>query len=92
MKIEVIYALPDHADRMILDLPEGTSAQDALAQSGLLQRHPEILQDKLALGVYGKAVAQDATLKEGDRLEVYRPLKMDPKEARRLRGTKSRRA
>lgn len=88
MKVEVIYALPDAVDRVTLELPEGTSARAAFDQSGLLQRHPEILEERLSLGVYGKAVAEDAALKEGDRLEVYRPLRMDPKEIRRLRARK----
>ena len=59
---------------------------DAVHAAGILARHPEIDLRKHKLGIYGKVVAADAPLAEGDRVEVYRPLALDPKEARRRRA------
>ena len=90
MDIEVVYARADGADCVRLDLPRGATALNAVRASGLLERHPEIAQHPLKLGVYGRAVRPDALLAEGDRVEIYRPLAMDPKEARRRRAAAQR--
>jgi putative ubiquitin-RnfH superfamily antitoxin RatB of RatAB toxin-antitoxin module len=84
MRVEVVYALPGGEDTVILSLAPGATASDAVAASGLGDRHPEIGRCKL--GICGKVVAPGARLAEGDRVEVYRPLLVDPKEARRRRA------
>jgi putative ubiquitin-RnfH superfamily antitoxin RatB of RatAB toxin-antitoxin module len=66
-----------------VDVPAGATLADALAASGLLQAHPEV-QD-LPVGIWGRKESMGATLRERDRIEVYRPLRCDPKEARRIR-------
>jgi putative ubiquitin-RnfH superfamily antitoxin RatB of RatAB toxin-antitoxin module len=86
MEVEVVYALPGGADTVRVSLPAGATAADAVRASGLLERHPEIGLRELRLGVYGKAVGPQAALGNGDRVEIYRPLAVDPKEARRQRA------
>ena len=80
MKIEVVDARPGAARVVNVDLPAGATVRDALAASGL-EGH--------AFGVFGKRVELDQPLKDGDRVEVYRPLAIDPKEARRRRARKA---
>jgi putative ubiquitin-RnfH superfamily antitoxin RatB of RatAB toxin-antitoxin module len=70
-------AYPDGAQARSLNLPAGATVRDALAASGL-EAH--------ACGIFGKRVALDRKLAEGDRVEIYRPLAIDPKEARRRRA------
>lgn len=84
----MVYALPAGEDAVALTLPAGATAADALRASGLLERHPEIGCPKL--GVYGRLVAAATPLADGDRVEVYRPLLVDAKEARRRRALKRR--
>jgi uncharacterized protein len=66
-------------------LPAGASIDDALQASGLLQAHRELDPARCAVGVWGRKHALTDALRDRDRVEVYRPLKVDPKEARRLR-------
>ena len=87
MRIEVVYALPDGHDIVELNLAAGATAADAVKASGIAARHPEI--DPSRLGIFGRRVAGDTRLAEGDRVEIYRPLALDPKEARRERARRS---
>jgi putative ubiquitin-RnfH superfamily antitoxin RatB of RatAB toxin-antitoxin module len=81
MKIEVVYALPENARALSVELAPGATVQDALAASGFrIQNH--------AVGIFGKRVALEHPLADGDRVEIYRPLAMDPKEARKRRAQK----
>lgn len=83
--VEVVYcAAPGHADLVQLHLPPGTTLADALQASGLLQRHA-LETDGLSAGVWGRVHALDGVLRDRDRVEIYRPLQVDPKEARRQR-------
>ena len=88
MKVEVVYALPVAADAVSVNLPAGATLRDAVLASGVLQRHPEIALEKQAFGIFGKRAALDARLAPGDRVEVYRALAIDPKEARRRRAAR----
>ena len=76
---------PGEVDELELRLPVGASVDTALQASGLAQRHPGIDLSALAVGVWGKVRARGDALRDADRVEVYRPLQVDPKEARRLR-------
>lgn len=89
MKVEVVYALPDGADVVIVEVATGASLREAVAASGLLERHPEI--DPERVGVFGDARDADSIAAEGDRVELYRTLLQDPKEARRTRARRSKR-
>ena len=66
-------------------LPSGATLVEALQASGVLERHPGIELATAKVGVWGKLAALDTPLRDGDRVELYRPLMVDPKEARRLR-------
>jgi putative ubiquitin-RnfH superfamily antitoxin RatB of RatAB toxin-antitoxin module len=65
---------------------EGTTAQQAVEQSGILQQFPEIDPTQLKLGIFSKAIKSETVLRERDRVEIYRPLIADPKAVRRSRA------
>jgi len=88
--VEVAYAQPDCQVLLRLRVATGTSAGEAVRQSGLLQRFAEIDSQNLTIGIFGDPVSPCAPLAQGDRVEIYRPLQVDPKEARRLRAARSR--
>lgn len=92
MKVEVVYALPRGEDCVVVTVPAGATLREVVVASGLLRRHPEIDLAKQKIGVYGKLRPADASAAEGDRIEIYRPLAADPKEARRRRAARARKA
>ncbi|KAB8049523.1 RnfH family protein [Janthinobacterium rivuli] len=85
--VQVCYALPDSAFLRSLHVPAGTTIEQAVAQSGLLQAVPGIDLAVNMVGIYGKRKPLDTVLRQHDRVEVYRPLQADPKEARRRRAS-----
>ena len=86
MKVVVAYSpSPRDVDLVSLSLPEGATVLDALKASGLIERHPEIDPSQMKLGGWGKLREPHDVLRDADRVEVYRPLLVDPKEARRQR-------
>jgi putative ubiquitin-RnfH superfamily antitoxin RatB of RatAB toxin-antitoxin module len=88
LHVEVIYALAQRQERVLLDLPPDSTVQDALQASGLPQR---LSSRKFGrLGVWGRPVTAETMLRDRDRVEIYRPLIADPKEVRRERAAKSR--
>ncbi len=90
--VEVVYcAASGQVDSTALQLPAGALLGDALVQSGVLQRHG-LQGARLSCGVWGKVGGLDAVLRERDRVEIYRPLTVDPKEARRLRYKRATKA
>jgi len=91
LRVEVVYALPGGEDAVALELRPGATAADAVRASGVLERHPEIDLERHKIGVHGRAVAARSALRDGDRVEVYRPLILEPKEARRRRAVRKRR-
>jgi putative ubiquitin-RnfH superfamily antitoxin RatB of RatAB toxin-antitoxin module len=91
LSVEVCYARPDEETLIALTLPAGATLRDAIEVSGVLARHPEIDLAKQKVGVYGKIRPLEAALADGDRVEIYRPLIVDPKAARQRRVEKSRR-
>lgn len=89
IELTLVYAAAPHeVFEQRLSLPEGSTARQAVQASGLPARHPELDWAALAVGVWGRAVPWEAALKEGDRLELCRPLRVDPKVARRERFSK----
>lgn len=83
MRVEVIRAWPHRFESVELDLPDGSTVAAAVAASGF-----DGLTPGQPLAVHGLMVEDDAVLREGDRVEVLRPLLLDPKEARRRRARK----
>ena len=73
------------AEECRVAVPVGATLVDALRASGVLERHPQIDLARQAVGIWGRIRALDTPLKDGDRVEIYRPLQVDPKEARRRR-------
>lgn len=93
ISVEVAYAEPDRQFLLRVDLAAGATVEEAIAASGV-DREFDIDTSALGAGIWSKPVARDAALANGDRVELYRPLKADPKEARRQRakrGTGKRR-
>jgi putative ubiquitin-RnfH superfamily antitoxin RatB of RatAB toxin-antitoxin module len=88
--IEVAYALPDEQIVIALTVPRGTTAREAVELSGLSGRYPGISARACAIGIYGRVVAGDTPLRAGDRVEIYRALLADPKQARRRRARRGR--
>lgn len=85
VSVEVVYCpAPHQLDLTPLQLPVGSCVADALHASGVLHRHALALEG-VAVGLWGRACSLDLRLRERDRVEVYRPLQVDPKEARRQR-------
>ncbi|MGO2263051.1 MULTISPECIES: RnfH family protein [Halomonas] len=87
LQVEVAFALPAKQRLVALEVPEGTTARQAVALANLPQLFPELPEDtfnKAPLGIFGKALRnpETQTLRTGDRVEVYRPLEIDPKAAR----------
>ena len=86
INIEVVYALPHEQMQLKLEVPQNTSVAEAIKLSGILEKYPDIDLDKNKLGIYGKLTKADAVLRDKDRIEIYRPLRADPKEVRRKRA------
>lgn len=91
LRVEVVYALPGQADAVVLEMPAGATAADAVRASGVLARHPEIDPQRLRLGIFGRTVQASMRLNDGDRVEIYRPLVLEAREARRRRAARRRR-
>ncbi|MBC7941183.1 MAG: RnfH family protein [Chitinophagaceae bacterium] len=88
--VEVVYCpRPGAVDRVALQLAAGTTVADALRLSGMLERHG-LAPAGLRLGVWGRLCEPGSALRDHDRVELYRPLSLDPKEARRLRHQRQR--
>ena len=90
MRVEVAFALPKNQDITVLDLAEGAVVREAVAASGLPARHG-LDAAQLKLGIAGRRVSSEQRLREGDRVEILRPLAADPNEARRSRARRGRR-
>jgi len=88
--IEVAYAKPEKQVILSLQVVSGCTLEAAIKQSGILEQFPEIDLQQQAVGVFGQAKELKARVQAGDRIEIYRSLWQDPKEARRLKAIKAR--
>ena len=93
LRVEVVYALPGAQTVIALAVAPGRSVAEAIADSGIAVRHPELRgrPQALCVGIFGRRVSPDTQLSDGDRIEIYRPLQVDPKEARRARAAQKAR-
>ena len=91
IKVEVAYATPEKQKILALDVPVGTTVYQAAEMSGIVNEFPEIQLEEAKMGLFGKAVRapKDEVLREMDRVEIYRPLIIDPKVARANRAAKA---
>jgi putative ubiquitin-RnfH superfamily antitoxin RatB of RatAB toxin-antitoxin module len=85
-RVEVCYALPDASFLVQVNVDDGTTIAQAIAASGVFSRFPEIDLARNKLGVFGKLKPADSVVRDGDRIEIYRPLQADPMESRRRRA------
>ncbi|MGD8977781.1 MAG: RnfH family protein [Gammaproteobacteria bacterium] len=83
IRIEVAFATPEEQSILSLEVPSGTTADEAVRLSGIEEQFPEIDLGRNRLGVFGKLIKAGHTLSAGDRVEIYRPLTADPKVVRR---------
>jgi putative ubiquitin-RnfH superfamily antitoxin RatB of RatAB toxin-antitoxin module len=90
LTIEVVYALPTKQQLVSVRLAVGSTVRQAIEASGLLQKHPEIDLAKNKVGIFAKLSKLDATLRDHDRVEIYRPLLADPKEVRKQRAAEGK--
>lgn len=90
IQVEIVLAHPARAWRTTLSLPSGSTVADALHQARSLPDCPSAEIEAEEVGVFGRKVMLDHRLQTGDRLELYRPLTADPKDARRKRAERSR--
>ncbi|ANS86183.1 RnfH family protein [Vibrio scophthalmi] len=88
--VEVVYALPQEQRVFTLVVNKSMIVEDIIAQSGVLELYPEIDLKQNKVGVFSRNVRLDALVRDGDRIEIYRPLLADPKEIRRKRAEQAK--
>ncbi|MEX3638780.1 RnfH family protein [Paraburkholderia sp. BR14320] len=92
LTVEVCYALASEQALIAVELPAGATLKQAIDASGILQRFPSIDLNTQKVGVFGKLKPLDTVLADHDRVEIYRPLLVDPKVSRQRRVEKTRKA
>ena len=90
IQIEIVYALPMNQTVLMLKINQGITVEEAIRESGILARHPEIDLAVNKVGTYGRTIALNAHLEHSTRIEIYRPLLADSKEIRRQRAEKAK--
>ena len=84
--VSVVCADPERVFDAVLVLPRGSTVAEAIERSGVREARPDVEIRADRIGIFARKVSPDATLRDGDRVEIYRPLAVDPKEARRKRA------
>lgn len=90
LRIQVVYALPDRQAVVATVCPPGTTVADAIRACGILAQFPEIDLGRNPVGIFGERVTLDTPVADADRIEIYRPLVIDPKTVRRARTRRRR--
>ncbi len=90
MEIEVAYATPTRQALLQIRVPEGCTVEQAIELSGIREMFPGIEIDPGAVGIFSRKVSMDQVLRNGDRVEIYRPLIADPKEMRKQRAARGK--
>jgi putative ubiquitin-RnfH superfamily antitoxin RatB of RatAB toxin-antitoxin module len=91
VRVTVVYCAPGCEDVSEVTLPAGATVGEAIGAAGVLGRRPEIAATSPEVGIWGRSCALTQRVEDGDRVEIYRPLTIDPKEARRVRAEVRRR-
>lgn len=91
LEIEVAYALSHQQLLLRLKMPSGSTVREAIVQSGVLSKFPEIDLESVKVGIFSRPADLNAMLNSGDRVEIYRPLILSPTDARRLRAKRQKR-
>jgi hypothetical protein len=84
--VEVVYALPREQVLLDVQVPQGSTVEEAIKLSGILQKYPAIDLASNKVGIFAKLSKLDVVVRDKDRIEIYRPLIADPKEVRRKRA------
>ena len=84
--VELVYALPDKQVLRSLTLAEGSTVADVISRGNLAKDFPGLELADTQAGIWGQPVGRDHVVRDGDRVDLYRPLEMDPREARRLKA------
>ncbi|MED7819299.1 MULTISPECIES: RnfH family protein [unclassified Francisella] len=91
MKVEVIYALPNEQKSFFVESERTLTVRQAIQQSKIIHKYPELENlEELKIGIYSEVVDLDHSVKDKDRVEIYRNLTIDPKQARMLRAEQKR--
>ncbi len=88
INIEIAYAKPEKQTLIAISVSENCIVKNAILQSGILTQFPEIDLEIVKVGIFSTPCTLEKIVENGDRIEIYRPLQTDPKEARRQRATK----
>ena len=88
IRVEVVLAMPERQELVALEIGAGSNIADAIARSGLPGMFEGFELDPEKVGIFGQKASLDQVLRNGDRVEIYRPLIADPKEVRRQRALK----
>ena len=91
LEIEVAYALSHRQFLCRLKMPSGSTVRQAIVQSGVLSKFPEIDLESVKVGIFSRPVGLGVSLNSGDRVEIYRPLILSPTDARHLRAKRQKR-
>ena len=91
LEVEVAYALSHQQFLRRLKMPSGSTVRQAIVQSGVLSKFPDIDLKSVKVGIFSRPVDLDVLLNSGDRVEIYRPLILSPTDARRLRAERQKR-
>lgn len=83
IEVEVVFAGADRQRLIAVTLPHGATVDDAITRSAIAQQFPDESLEKLQAGIWGRPVQRNHVLSDGDRVEIYRLLALDPREARR---------
>ena len=87
ISVELVFVAPDSQAFHVLELPADATVAGAITASGLAKEYPEYAFGELPVGIWGRRVAPEQVLRDGDRIEIYRELLIDPMDARRLRAS-----
>lgn len=88
--VEVVYAKSSEQTILAVTAESGMTVMQAIQRSGITDQFPEIDLESAKFGIFGKAAKGDTELHPGDRVEIYRPLIADPKEARKKRAAEGK--
>lgn len=86
MRVEVAYATPEKQALLEVWVPPDCTVAGAIERSGIREEFPGMNLNPDAVGIFSRKASMDQPLQEGDRVEIYRPLLIDPKERRKLRA------
>jgi putative ubiquitin-RnfH superfamily antitoxin RatB of RatAB toxin-antitoxin module len=86
IQVEVVYARSEEQVLLVLEVEQGSTVGQVIERSGILDRIPEIGRPPVRVGIFGRAAELTAAVREGDRIEIYRPLIADPKQQRQARA------